>query len=82
MSTERHERFRALHASGIFVMPNAWDIGSARLLVSLGFKALATTSSGHAASLGRADGHVEFIAEPRASELIEKIRAGAQEIRP
>ena len=40
---------------GLFVMPNAWDIGSARLLASLGFEAIATTSSGHAASLGRAD---------------------------
>jgi 2-methylisocitrate lyase-like PEP mutase family enzyme len=39
-------------------MPNAWDIGSARLLASLGFEAIATTSSGHAASLGRADQEV------------------------
>src|SRR4051794_31183383 len=39
-------------------MPNAWDAGSARLLVSLGFEALATTSSGHAATLGRLDGGV------------------------
>jgi 2-methylisocitrate lyase-like PEP mutase family enzyme len=53
------DRFRELHAGGIFVMPNPWDIGSARLLASLGFPALATTSSGHAASLGRLDQHVE-----------------------
>ena len=52
---DRRDRFRALHAEGIFVMPNPWDAGSARLLASLGFPALATTSSGHAASLGRAD---------------------------
>jgi 2-methylisocitrate lyase-like PEP mutase family enzyme len=39
-------------------MPNAWDIGSARILASLGFEAIATTSSGHAASLGRMDQHV------------------------
>ncbi|MCU1380849.1 MAG: 2-methylisocitrate lyase, partial [Acidimicrobiales bacterium] len=51
-------RFRDLHAEGTFVMPNPWDVGSARLLASLGFPALATTSSGHAASLGRADQHV------------------------
>jgi 2-methylisocitrate lyase-like PEP mutase family enzyme len=51
----RRERFRALHRHGMFVMPNAWDIGSARLLASIGFEAIATTSSGHAASLGRAD---------------------------
>ncbi len=55
---DRRERFRALHRKGLFVMPNAWDIGSARLLASLGFEAIATTSSGHAASLGRADQEV------------------------
>lgn len=51
----RRRRFRELHRKGIFVMPNPWDVGSARLLASMGFGALATTSSGHAASLGRAD---------------------------
>ena len=56
--TDRRERFHALHRQGLFVMPNAWDIGSARLLASLGFEAIATTSSGHAASLGRADQEV------------------------
>lgn len=55
---ELRERFRGLHASGTFVMPNPWDIGSARILASLGFEAIATTSSGHAASLGRLDQHV------------------------
>jgi 2-methylisocitrate lyase-like PEP mutase family enzyme len=54
-STGKRDRFREFHASGLFVMPNPWDVGSARLLASLGFPALATTSSGHAASLGRAD---------------------------
>lgn len=48
-------QFRALHTEGIFVMPNPWDIGTARFLESLGFPALATTSSGLAASLGRPD---------------------------
>ena len=52
---DRPERFRALHADGLFVMPNAWDIGSARLLAWTGFQAIATTSSGHAASLGKGD---------------------------
>jgi 2-methylisocitrate lyase-like PEP mutase family enzyme len=47
--------FRDLHRSGLFVMPNAWDIGSALQLEALGFVALATTSSGFAMSLGRAD---------------------------
>src|SRR5919202_97525 len=57
MSATR-DRFRALHESGTFVLPNPWDVGSARLLEQLGFPALATTSSGFAATLGRADQHV------------------------
>jgi 2-methylisocitrate lyase-like PEP mutase family enzyme len=53
------ERFLALHRPGApLLMPNAWDAGSARLLESLGFAALATTSSGFAATLGRLDGDV------------------------
>jgi 2-methylisocitrate lyase-like PEP mutase family enzyme len=56
---EKIARFRDLHeADDLFVMPNPWDLGSARLLAHLGFPALATTSSGHAASLGRLDQHV------------------------
>jgi 2-methylisocitrate lyase-like PEP mutase family enzyme len=52
-------RFRELHdGSGIFVIPNPWDVGSARILEHLGFEALATTSSGFAATLGRLDQHV------------------------
>jgi 2-methylisocitrate lyase-like PEP mutase family enzyme len=52
-------RFHELHAgTRLFVLPNPWDVGSARLLESLGFEALATTSSGFAASLGRLDQHV------------------------
>jgi 2-methylisocitrate lyase-like PEP mutase family enzyme len=58
MSSDVRDRFRQLHADGLFVMPNPWDIGSARLLAWLGFPALATTSSGHAATLGRLDQHV------------------------
>src|ERR1700686_4710106 len=50
--------FRALHAGKAFVIPNPWDAGSARVLASLGFQALATTSSGYAATLGRLDGSV------------------------
>lgn len=52
------ERFHQLHQTGCFVIPNPWDLGSARLLVQLGFQALATTSSGFAWSIGRADNHV------------------------
>ena len=49
------DRFRSLHSDGIFVMPNPHDIGSARLLTTLGFPALASTSSGFAATLGKLD---------------------------
>ena len=52
---QKRAAFRALHASGCFVLPNAWDIGSTRYLQSLGFKAIATTSSGFAWSVGHAD---------------------------
>ena len=53
---DRRARFRELHArERLFVMPNPWDVGSARLLEKLGFEALATTSSGFAWSLGKAD---------------------------
>jgi 2-methylisocitrate lyase-like PEP mutase family enzyme len=50
--------FKALHAGEPFVLPNPWDAGSARVLEALGFKALATTSSGFAFTLGRLDGSV------------------------
>lgn len=51
----RRDRFRQLHERALFVMPNPWDVGSARILASMGFPALATTSLGHAASLGKVD---------------------------
>src|SRR2546423_2673093 len=54
--SDRRARFRALHArKQLFVMPNPWDVGSARLLASFGFEALATTSAGFAWSIGRLD---------------------------
>ena len=56
---ERRARFRELHGGDrLFLMPNPWDVGSARLLEALGFPALATTSAGFAWSLGRPDQHV------------------------
>ena len=60
MSTiaDRRRTFRDLHRRGCFVIPNPWDAGSARVLAQLGFLALATTSSGFAWSIGRADNHV------------------------
>jgi 2-methylisocitrate lyase-like PEP mutase family enzyme len=57
MSTaDKRRAFRALHQSGCFVIPNPWNVGSARYLQHLGFPALATTSSGYAHSQGYADG--------------------------
>jgi 2-methylisocitrate lyase-like PEP mutase family enzyme len=61
MSTqsEKAAAFRALHERPqIFIIPNPWDVGSARLLEAMGFAALATTSSGFASTLGRSDGQV------------------------
>jgi 2-methylisocitrate lyase-like PEP mutase family enzyme len=56
---EKAERFGGLHCPGSpLLLPNPWDLGSARLLAFLGFQALATTSSGYAATLGRLDGKV------------------------
>src|SRR3954466_9381826 len=57
-ATDRTSVFRAPHQRGMFVMPNPWDVGSARYLASLGFPALATTSAGFAWTMGRADGLV------------------------
>src|SRR5262249_19672058 len=56
---EKAERFRALHhRDHAFIIPNPWDVGTARLLETLGFEALATTSAGVAFSVGRPDGAV------------------------
>ena len=57
---DRRREFRRLHQSGCFVIPNPWDLGSARTLVRLGFRALATTSSGFAWSLGRPDNGISL----------------------
>ena len=56
----RRRAFRRLHDSGCFVIPNPWDAGSARYLEGLGFKALATTSSGAAWRLAKADGQMSL----------------------
>ncbi len=53
---QKAEAFRKLHAAGTFVIPNPWDIGSAKILADLGYQALATTSAGFAFSRGRPDG--------------------------
>jgi 2-methylisocitrate lyase-like PEP mutase family enzyme len=66
---ERAARFRALHDSpGAFVIPNPWDIGSARILAGVGFQALATSSAASACTVGRKDGEltrVEALAHAR-----------------
>jgi 2-methylisocitrate lyase-like PEP mutase family enzyme len=68
-TAEKRRRFHELHRSGCFVIPNPWDAGSARYLQSLGFKALATTSSGFAWSRGCPDGGVSREA------MLEHLRA-------
>jgi 2-methylisocitrate lyase-like PEP mutase family enzyme len=70
--TTQHEKgaaFRALHEGETFVIPNPWDVGSARVLAGLGFRALATTSSGFAFTLGRLDGSASL------DELVSHVRA-------
>jgi 2-methylisocitrate lyase-like PEP mutase family enzyme len=70
VTAERIARFRELHAGDrLFVMPNPWDLGSARLLEALGFEALATTSQGFAWSLGKLDYGVS------RDELVAHVRA-------
>ncbi|MEZ5293634.1 MAG: isocitrate lyase/phosphoenolpyruvate mutase family protein [Vicinamibacterales bacterium] len=56
----RVSAFRALHASGCFLMPNPWDVGGARLLAHLGFPAIATTSAGFAWTIGRPDTRIRL----------------------
>ncbi|HVZ00232.1 MAG TPA: isocitrate lyase/phosphoenolpyruvate mutase family protein [Dongiaceae bacterium] len=53
---QKAEAFRRLHEAGTFVIPNPWDVGSARILADLGYQALATTSAGFAFSIGKPDG--------------------------
>jgi 2-methylisocitrate lyase-like PEP mutase family enzyme len=66
---QKATRFRALHEGPLFIIPNPWDLGSARVMEALGFAALATTSSGFAFTLGRLDGAATL------DEVIEHTRA-------
>jgi 2-methylisocitrate lyase-like PEP mutase family enzyme len=66
---DQEDAFRRLHSSGCLVMPNPWDAGSARALEQVGFQALATTSSGFAWTLGRADN------QPTLDEVLNHLRA-------
>ena len=74
--TDMYRRFQELHSGDVFIIPNPWDIGSARIFEGLGFPALATTSAGHAAALGRMDQQVSL------DELLEHAEsiAGAVDI--
>lgn len=67
--TERRAEFRRLHESGCFALPNPWDLGSARMLQHMGFKAVASTSSGYAWSTGRTDHRIG------RGEMLEHLRS-------
>lgn len=69
MQDDRVAAFHRLHSTGCFVMPNPWDVGTARALEQFGFKALATTSAGLAWTLGRADNDVSL------DQTLEHLRA-------
>jgi 2-methylisocitrate lyase-like PEP mutase family enzyme len=69
---DQRARFADLHRQGTFVLPNAWDIASARLLEKLGFEALATTSAGFAWTLGKEDNQVTL------PELLDHVEALAR----
>ena len=68
-TSAKAEAFRALHVGPPFLIPNPWDVGSARVLEALGFPALATTSSGFAFTLGRLDGRATL------DEVVEQVGA-------
>jgi 2-methylisocitrate lyase-like PEP mutase family enzyme len=70
---DRRREFRRLHQTGCFVLPNPWDLGSARLLAGMGFPALATTSAGFAWSQGRSDNHITL---DQALEHLRTMAAG------
>lgn len=79
-TTEKRRAFRALHERGCFVLPNPWDVGTARHLESLGFQALATTSAGFAFTRGLPDGAVardEMLAHIRELVLATRLPVNA-----
>ena len=73
--SDKAERFQALHNEGCFVIPNAWDAGSARILAHLGFAAIATSSSGLAYMLGRRDGQAAVSGAEALSNAQDILRA-------
>ncbi len=74
LAADRSRAFRRLHEQGCFVIPNPWDVGSARVLARLGFPALATTSSGFAWSMGRPDNGITL------EDALEHFRAIADSV--
>ncbi|MPZ79316.1 MAG: isocitrate lyase/phosphoenolpyruvate mutase family protein [Actinophytocola sp.] len=70
------DEFRALHTGSVLVLPNAWDVASARLIERAGAKAVATTSAGVAWSLGAPDG--DQLTRDRAVDLVARVVAGAR----
>jgi 2-methylisocitrate lyase-like PEP mutase family enzyme len=71
---QRVAEFHRLHESGCFVMPNPWDVGSAKVLQQMGFAALATTSAGMAWTLGRTDNHITL------EQSLDHLRAIAEAV--
>jgi 2-methylisocitrate lyase-like PEP mutase family enzyme len=69
---QKARAFQALHAGEAFVIPNPWDAGSARVFAALGFKALASTSSGFAFTLGRLDGNVTLDEVVEHAETLDR----------
>ncbi|HET8728607.1 MAG TPA: isocitrate lyase/phosphoenolpyruvate mutase family protein [Alphaproteobacteria bacterium] len=74
---EKVAAFRDMHRAGCFVIPNPWDVGSAQVLAGAGFKALATTSSGYAFSVGKPDGEAA-IGRDEALAYAARIAAGVE----
>src|SRR5215510_7832990 len=74
-TAQKRSAFRALHASGCFVLPNPWDAGSARYLVELGFPALATTSAGAAFARGLPDQVAAIPCETMLAHIQEIVAA-------
>jgi len=72
-STAKAETFRSLHNGGIFVLPNAWDAGSAAMIAAAGARAVATTSAGVSWSLGKSDG--EHLSRAEMIDAIARVAA-------
>ena len=76
----RRKSFRALHERGCFVIPNPWDVGSARYLQQLGFPALATTSAGFAFSQGLPDSGDDGVVSPANGTLATSLALRLQSV--